>query len=152
MEEASVPGKRHALAYWLFVFGKEDQSLEVCRFLGKYEFAGNFNLWSWVEFTLALQSHLVRQRDQGDESDKCLTRIRAAGSVESRLRGSLLGDKLERIKRAAAENDKTGERDWSQNALLELCVLIELGGSKTWPISALEREFQQIVSRLRRLS
>src|SRR5947209_6550482 len=47
--------------------------------------------------------------------------------------------------------DKTGERNWSLTALTELCVLIELGGSKTWPVAALEREFRQVVARLRAL-
>ena len=145
---ASLENSMH-LAYWLFVFGKEDETLEVCRFLGTYEFAGNFNLWSWIEHTLALQSRIVRQRGQHDESAECLKRIRAAGFVESRLTGSLLNNKLDRIKSLAAEKDKTGERDWSMLALLELCVLIELGGSKTLPIATLEQEFQQIVARLR---
>ena len=32
------------LAYWLYVCDREDEALEVCRFLGTYQFAGNFNL------------------------------------------------------------------------------------------------------------
>ena len=118
------------LAYWLYVFRKDDEALDVCRFLGTYEFAGNFNLWSWIEYTLALQSRIARQRGQDDESAECLHRIRAAGFVSSRLTGNLLDDKLECIRSAASAKNKTGERDWSLTALLELCVLIELGGSR----------------------
>jgi hypothetical protein len=137
------------LAYWLFVSGKDDETLEVCRFLGAYEFAGNFNLWSWIEYTLALQSRILRLRGEEGESAESLRRIRAAGFVPSRLTGSLLDDKLKRVHSTASEGDKTGERDWSLLALLELCVLIELGGSETWPVTALEEELQQVVARLR---
>ena len=139
------------LAHWLYVFGKVEEALEVCRFLGKYQFTGNFNFWGWVEHTLALQARIGRQRGEHDEAAESMRRVRAAGVVESRLKGSLLVDKLDRVKRAAAAEDKTGERDWSLTALLELCVLIELGGSDTWPVATLEREFQQRVARLRTL-
>jgi hypothetical protein len=139
------------LAYWLFVFGKEDQALAVCRFLGTYEFTGKFNLWSWIEHALALQSRIARQRGRQNESAECVRRIRAAGFVESRLNGSLLDDRRGRIRGALAEKDQAGERDWSLTALLELCVLIELGGSETWPVAALEGELQQMVTRLRAL-
>jgi hypothetical protein len=137
------------LAYWLFVFGKEGEALEVCRFMGTYEFSGNFNLWSWVEFTLALQSRIVRQRGQDDESAQCLRRIRSAGFVEARLAGSLLDDRFVQIDKAVVAKDKTGEREWSLTALLELCVLTELGGSDTRPAAALEQDFQRIAARLR---
>jgi hypothetical protein len=139
------------LAYWLFVYGREDEALEACRFVGQTEFAGNFNLWTWVELALALQSRIARRRGSAEESAECLRRIRAAGFRESRLNGSLLEDKLQNVQRAAAAQDKTGERDWGQNALLELCVLIELGGSETWPVEKLEAEFAQTVSRLREI-
>ena len=137
------------LAYWLFVFRKEEQALEVCRFLGAYEFAGNFNLWSWIELALALQSRLARQGGRADESAECVRRIGAAGFVVSRLEGSLLSDKLECIQRAAEEKNKTGEREWCLVALRELCILIELGGSAPWPVAALEHEFERALNRLR---
>jgi len=135
------------LAYWLLVFDKQDAVLEVCRFLNTYEFAGNFSLWSWIEFSLALQSRIVRQRELWDEAVECVQRIRAPWFVPARLSGGLLD--LERIKSAVAEGNTVSERDWSLLTLLELCVLIELGGSETWPVAALEREFQQILTRLR---
>jgi hypothetical protein len=139
------------LAYWLYVFGREDEALEVCRFLGTFELAGNFNLWSSIEFALALNARLSRLAGRRDEAAECVRRIRAAGFVASRLQGGLLDDKLERIARAAGERDRTGERDWSLNALLELCALIELGGSEARPVAELERDFQRIVTRLREL-
>src|SRR5690348_7148325 len=62
------------LAYWLLVLGKEDQAVEVCRFLGEYQFAGNFSLWSWVESALVLQSRIARKHDRLEESAECLRR------------------------------------------------------------------------------
>jgi hypothetical protein len=139
------------LAYWLYVFGKEDDTLEVCRFLGTYQFAGNFSLWSWVERTLALQARIARQRDQHDELAECVRRITAAGFVSSRLHGSLLEGHLEGIQRAVAAGDKTSQRNWSLVALGELCMLIELGGSDTWPTARLEQEFATILAQVRAL-
>ena len=48
------------LAFWLFVFLRNVEALEICRFLGTYEFTGRFDLWSCVEYSLALESRLLR--------------------------------------------------------------------------------------------
>jgi hypothetical protein len=139
------------LAYWLYAFKREEEALEACRFLGRYQFAGNYSLWTWVECALALQSRIARLRGMGDEPAECVRRIRAAGFVEGRLEAPPAAEARRYIEAAEARKDKTAERDWSQNALLELCLRIELGGSASWPVAALEEHFQEFLTRLRGL-
>src|SRR5689334_3242656 len=62
------------LAYWLYVFGRTDQALEVCRFVSQYQFAHDYNFWSWVEYTLALQSRLLREEGNKQEASECIKR------------------------------------------------------------------------------
>jgi hypothetical protein len=140
------------LAYWLFVFARDDEAMEVCRFVGRYQFQGNFNLWSWVETALALESRLARQAGEDQESAGCVQRMRAAGVVQRRLEGNLLdgpGGHLDCIRGATAAGDKSSILGWSLRALMELCFLIELGGSASWPVDRLEKEFQEVLSSLR---
>jgi hypothetical protein len=142
------------LAWWLFIFGKEEEALEVCRFLGQSEFKGNFNLWTWVELGLALQARLTRQRGLADEAERCRERIAAAGFAKGRLEGNLLdgaGGRRDCVRQAAASGDETRERDWSAMALMELCFVIEMVGSNACPVAHLEQEFEQICARLRTL-
>jgi hypothetical protein len=140
------------LAYWLFAFARDAEALEVCRFIGRYQFQGNFNLWSWVETALALESRLASQGGEEQESAECVRRMRAAGVVQRRLDGGLLdgpGGHLDCIRGATAAGDKSSVLGWSLRALMELCFLIELGGSTDWPVDRLEKEFQEVWSSLR---
>jgi hypothetical protein len=143
-----------ALAWWLHVYGKDAEAVEVCRFLGQYQFAGNFNLWTWVEQALTLQARIARSAGQPDEAAACLARVSAAGYSANRLRGGLLdGAKGYRdlVRQAVASKDRTSERDWRHLALIELCFMIELGGSEQYPAQELEKELQENLTALRTL-
>jgi hypothetical protein len=140
------------LAYWLYVFERENQALEVCRFLGTLQFSGNFNLWTWVELTLVLQSRILRLRHQESEAADCLKRIDAAGFVAERLTGRLLDGQLESMQEAVTEKDKTGEREWAMIALSESCFVLELGGSAKWPVEKVEQQIGNLLVRLRNLA
>ncbi len=137
------------LAYWQYIYGREDEALETCRFLGLSEFEGNFNLWCWVESALALQSRIMRMRGEKKEARQCLKRIKDAGFVEDRLKGRIVGNYRECIKRAIETKDKTLERDWNMLALEELCFIIEL--SKPGSAAAFEEQFSTHLSRLRQI-
>jgi hypothetical protein len=135
------------LAFLCHVLGRDGEALEVARFVGGYEFGGNYSLWSPVEGTLALQARLARQKGDNSEADECVRRVRAAGFVASRLDGSLLN--IEDAERAEREGRKSLERDYRLGQLHELFLLIELGGSKKWPVSSLEKAYQDNLARLR---
>jgi hypothetical protein len=137
------------LAYWLYVFGRDEEALGVCRFLGQYQFAGNFSLWSPIERLLALQARLLQQRGEKDAATACVQRIRDAGFVASRLDGTLLHD--EDVARAIQNADKTSERNWRLVNLGEQCFLLALGGAQRLPAGNGERQLQDNLTGLRAL-
>jgi hypothetical protein len=142
-----------ALAYWLHVFGEDDQAADVCRFLEQYQFAGNFNVWSGVEAVLTLRARLARQAGRDDEAAGCVARVVAAGYAAARLDGNLLNDRGIRgdIRNAVASKDKTGEREHRRRALVELNFVIALGGSAALRVPDLEREYAENLAALRTL-
>jgi hypothetical protein len=142
------------LAYWLHVFGKDDEALEVCAFVGQYEFAGNHDFWTWVESSLALQSRILRSRSQKEKSAQCIERIRAANFVQERLKGQLIyGENGYKVgaEDAQKEGDTKLEQEWRIAMVQELTVLIELGGSKRLSPEKLEKEYKDNLARLREL-
>lgn len=136
------------LAFWLFALDRADEALDVCRFVGQAEFNGNFNLWSWVEVALALQSRLLKSKDK-KQAKQCLDRIEAAGYVDSRLSGSLLD--RDTVRDAIRDQDKSLERDARLVNVFELCFIAALGGSKKIPVKAAEKEMADHIARLREL-
>ena len=154
MSSAACRQNAAALAYWLLLFHREQEAEEVCRFLGTAEFTGNFSSWGPVEEALTLQARLARAAGRPEEAAECVKQITAAGYSSNRLEGGLLtgrGGRRERIQEAVAQKDKTAEREWRLRALTELCFMIELGGSKQYPVEALEEEFRQNLDALRAL-
>ena len=139
------------LAYWSYVFDRNEDALQVCEFLSLFQFSGNYNLWTWIEHSLALEARLLRSSNKHQEAADCVARIRAAGFVETRLDGSLLTGKDRNINDAVADGNKTRERDWRVLLMIELCVLIELGGSQQLPIGQLEYRLQENLVQLQRL-
>ncbi|HLL60837.1 MAG TPA: DUF6707 family protein [Candidatus Nitrosocosmicus sp.] len=142
------------VAYWLYIFGKDKDALEVCRFVAQYQFDGDHNFWAWVESALALQARLFHSQRKEQEATQCIERIRAAGFVEDRLKGIMIYGKKgykEGIENAIADGDKILEREWRLAMIQELTVLIELGGSRKWPVSKLEKEFNDNLLRLQKL-
>ena len=84
-----------------------------------------------------------------------MDRIRAVSVEPMRLKGGLLigeGDTagyLDQIGYCIEENRLADAREWRLRALAELCVIIELGGSKKWPAARAEKEFQLQLDELR---
>ena len=137
------------LAYYSYVFGRRNDALEVCKFLSQFQFTDDFQLWGWVERTLALQSRILRLFGRTQEAAECVSRIWEAGFVETRLSGSLLGTRNLDI--AISDGRKTSERDHRAVRLTELCAVIELGGSEELPVDTLEVWFQENLTRLQEL-
>lgn len=140
-----------ALAVLLHVFGRDNETLEVCQALGQIQFDGKYNLWSAVEQALALQARLVRARGETAEADECVRRIRAAGFVNERLEGLLL-DRNDTVKEAVKDGHKKSEQAGRLTMAKELAFIIELGGSKKCPVDRMEEEWQENLARLRELT
>lgn len=139
------------LAYWLYVFGNEAEALEVCQFLGQFQFAGTHYLWRWVMSTLVLESRILRLAGKKAEALKCVERVKSADFIEERLSGLLVHGQLKSVDEAIAEKSKTDEREWSLIAFSELCFMNELGGSETWPPAKIEQKMQDLLGRLREI-
>lgn len=137
------------LAYWSFVFGRSDDALQVCEFLSPFEFSGDYNLWTWIERSLALHSRLLCASGKQQEAAVCVARIRNPGFVESRLEGSLLDRR--NLDAVIFDGAKTLERGYRMVLLGELCLLVELGGSESLPVQKLKGMFQENLSRLQEL-
>ncbi len=71
--------------------------------------------------------------------------------METRLDGLLLTGKERNISYAVSDQDRTRERDWRAILMMELCVIIELGGSEELPVGRLEVMFQENILRLQEL-
>lgn len=137
------------LTYYSYVFGRRSDALKACEFMSQFQFAGDFQLWGWVEHTLALEARLLRLSGRPQEAAECVSRIWKAGFVETRLSGSLLGTRNLDI--AISDGRKIAERDWRAVRLVELCTVIELGGSEELPVQTLEVLFQENLLRLQEL-
>jgi hypothetical protein len=142
------------LAYWLHVFQKDSEALQVCRFVGQYEFRGDFNFWSPVELALALASELASAEGKREEAEECAKRMLKAGVVRERLEGNLLdGPKghLDLIQTATQEGDKKSEQEWRLRALQEICFIMALGGSAKYALEKLRRLYEEDLAQLRKL-
>ena len=141
--------KVNGLIYLLFVFGRLDEAYEVCKFMSMAEFNGNYNLWSWVETTLALQARILRESGRLDEAKKVIEKIEKAGYSEGRLKGDLLCN--EDIEGAIRDNDKSLEKDYRLIELQELCFIIEVGRYKLRNVDEFEEVFNQNLSELKKI-
>ncbi len=139
----------HDLAWFLYIYGRVDECLEVCTLMAQVQFTGNFNYWSPVETTLALAARIYRERGEDNKADTAMDLVRAAGFVPSRLSGELLSDR--EIQECVKDGDKTGERDFRMGQLSELCFIQSLGGSAQYPVEKIEALIQEQWTALRTL-
>jgi len=148
------------LAYLLYVHEQPALCLQVCQLLNDITFKGNYNLWTWVELTLALEWKLRIDAAQQELAQACTNTIRATcqtgseaeqlqktATLDYRLTGSLLCDV--EIAKAQQRGDKTGEKTWRMLQLGALLFIEALGGSSTLPVSELEQQFAFNLAKLR---
>ena len=148
------------LAYLLYVHEQPALCLQVCQILNDIAFKNNYNLWTWVELTLALEWKLRVDAGQYVQAEVCANTIRdtyQTGSeteqlrktttLEWRLKGGLLYDT--QIAEAQQSSDKTGEKNLRMIQLGALLYIEALGGSSTLPVSELERQFAFNLTKLR---
>lgn len=137
------------LAYWLYVYRKDNEAMEIGRLIDGAVFSGNFNLWSPIERNLALYARLLGAAGQAGEAARVVAKMQAAGFVDTRLSGSLLSDR--EIAEAVADGDKTGERDWRLSQVGELCFMLALGGSHKYPSGKIETMVEEQLAALRKI-
>lgn len=59
------------LAYWLYIYGYEDDTLSVCHFSDQAEFPGKavWNVWDYIMFMRGLEVCILKKRNQTDEAE-----------------------------------------------------------------------------------
>ncbi len=147
------------LAYRLYVLEQPGLSLQVCQLLNDNTFKNNYNLWTWVELTLALEWKLRAQLGQEPRAHACAAAIRATyelgdgGAQAQRLRtlgfvlaGGLLYD--DQIAEAERVKDTQAATSYRMAQLGRLLFMQALGGSTAIPVAELE---QQLVLQLHKL-
>lgn len=147
------------LAYWLYIFDRKSEAMEICRFLAQAQFTGDVLLWVYVEGSLALQARLLRHMNHQDEAKVCIKRIETVmieayepGTLEFRLQGNVLESYETNANLTQRDMRKPDERIWHLQALIECCTLIELGGSAALPIDVLEEHVREHKARLREIA
>lgn len=139
------------LAYGLYVYEHRDLCLQVCRLLNDVPFEQDYNRWTWVEFTLALEWKLRSEAGERAAAQACLALMQAAAAqgdpsvqrinaaaLQNRLSGALL--RSQEIAEAERFGDRASARTYRFLHLGELLFLQAHGGSAEFPINAMEQE------------
>jgi hypothetical protein len=148
------------LAYLLYLYEQPELCLQACQLLNDIAFRGNYNLWTWVKLTLALEWKLRMDAGQQGLAQACVNTIRDTyqtgseteqlqkiATLEYRLAGGLLYDA--EIAQAQQSGDKTREKNWRMLQLGELLFIEALGGSSTLSVPELEKQFAVNLAKLR---
>ena len=151
--------KATALAYWLYIFERRSEAMEVCRFLAQARFTDGTKVSAWIEGSLALYARLLRSQEQPTEALVCMERIRkvieqtySSGVPQLRLNGTFLRDYETNVAIGVRDKRKSSERIFRLSALRECCTLIELGGSVALPVDVLEEHVKEHITRLREIA
>jgi hypothetical protein len=135
------------LAFWLYIYNKKEDSIEICSIVKDYEFNNNFDLWTWIEYITALYSRLLREFNDIESSKIYSDKILQTYANDKKLLNRLLSGKGlydEKIQLYEAENDIKNANIWRFLQFNKLCLIRELGGSDILPIDILEHKMMEI--------
>jgi hypothetical protein len=148
------------LAYQLYVQDRSDLCLQVCQLLNDLIFTHNYNIWTWVALTLALEWKLQTQAGELIQAQRCAAILRStyelsdpvaqaqgAKNLAWRINGGLRYD--DQIAQAVQRGDTTAEKSYRQLQLGALLCIQALGGSATLPLPELERQLVFQLAKLR---
>lgn len=129
------------LAYWLYIYNKTDDSFQVCSILQNIDIPEERDLYTWLRLVFALNSRLLRERGDEEESKKYIEKIESmikSKVLKRILNGELLYDS--KIKEWVEKGDEDSANNWRFLQIGMLCLIRELGGSETYPIEILDNE------------
>lgn len=65
------------LAYWLYIYGYEDDVLLICEITHDIEFPGKggFNVWDFILFIWGLEVHILKERAQIEKANDRIKRM-----------------------------------------------------------------------------
>lgn len=67
------------LAYWLYVYGYEDDALLVCETThdADYPGKGGFNVWDFIMYMWGLEAHILKRRNLTEKADERIKKMDA---------------------------------------------------------------------------
>jgi len=133
-----------------FYICDDPRAQHVFSFLSKYEFAGNYDIWHFVETALVFRARDFRLRGEDANSNATLQRIQKSGNVHTRLAGRLLDSIRRDAENARRLKIKKSEIGWLESMYMEIIFNIELGplGDRV----SFEVELEKSIIRLRELT
>ncbi|MBC6698745.1 DUF6707 family protein [Hymenobacter puniceus] len=157
---AATLERTKVLAYWLYVYELPEICLQVCRLLNDLEFKQDYNQWTWVELTLALEWKLRIEAGQMAAAQMCVEKLQATNSVGNpfmqqikvgalsrRLAGGLLRDV--EIEQAELFGDSATATAYRLIELGEILFIQAQGGSADLSVTELEQRFAADLTKLR---
>ncbi|UYZ60650.1 DUF6707 family protein [Hymenobacter latericus] len=144
------------LAYWLYVSEQPVLALQVCQLLNDIPFENDFNRWTWIELTLALECQLHSEVGNMAQAQNCATAILAPyeaafpasrRTLAGRLHGSLLREK--EISTAELYADATAATNFRLSQLGELLLIRALGGLEAVPVAEVDQQLRSTLNKLR---
>lgn len=157
---AATLERTQKLAYWLCVHEQQALCLQVCQLLNDLEFEQDYNRWTWVELTLALEWKLRIEAGQFIAAQACVEPLQAtyaggdllmqrikSGALKNRLSGALLKDA--QIAEAELFADNTTATAYRIAQLGELLFIQCQGGSADLSVVELEQQIAMQLVKLR---
>ncbi|UOQ69189.1 DUF6707 family protein [Hymenobacter volaticus] len=157
---AAALARAKTLAYWLYVYEQPALCLQVCQLLNDIPFEQDYNRWTWVEATLALEWKLRLEAGESIAAHACVAAMQATSALEDpavqkmnaaarnyRLTGGLLADA--QIAEAELFGDKMSATAYRLTQLGELLFIQAHGGSAALPVPELEQRFTAHLATLR---
>jgi hypothetical protein len=143
------------LAYFQYVVGNTNTSYELVKLVSEIKFANDFDIWTWVEYGLILQSTIHKERNEEKLASECTNKITASleksNPVNKKvfkrtLNGDGIPDAYKEIEEAHDEESEYYERI---TLLMKLMLIREMGGGEDFTVERADKEIQENIERLK---
>ena len=147
------------VSYWLYIFDRVEEALEISQFLAQAQFDGNLDRWIWIQSSLILKSRILKTQGLVQEANDCLDRVRSIGDNAYRFDGYVLrlherdvNNALDLATRVSVHLGKLEETTGRLMTVMELFFLIELETTSNLSVPLLEEKLADNLKRLKSLA
>jgi hypothetical protein len=143
------------LAYFQYVVGNTNTSYELVKLVSEIKFANDFDIWTWVEYGLILQSTIHKERNEEKLASECTNKITASlekgNPVNKKVfKRTLNGDGIpEAYKEIEEAHDEESEYYGRIILLMKLMLIREMGGGEDFTVERADKEIQENIERLK---
>ena len=143
------------LAYFQYVAGNTNTSYELVKLVSEIKFANDFDIWTWVENGLILQSTIHKERNEEKLASECTNKITASleeGNPINRkvFKRTLNGDGIPNAyKKIEQAHDEEAEYYRRIILLRKLMLIREMGGGEDFTVERAANEIQENIERLK---